>query len=128
MQAKWEHDDLLLETSADLTEQSPADLGTSPANTHDTHDTHDTRHTRHGKETAWLFCTSWFDQPTNVVCCLLAFPADAYEEDMRHAFSLYQTACHLFFRVRTTSTPHDTHGTHAHTHVHGVCAGLPMCK
>lgn len=49
-QAKWEHDDLLLEASADLTEQSPADL-------------------------------------------------DAYEEDMRHAFSLYQTACHLFFRA-----------------------------
>ncbi|ELR16018.1 protein kinase domain containing protein [Acanthamoeba castellanii str. Neff] len=48
--AKWEHDDLLLEASADLTEQSPADL-------------------------------------------------DAYEEDMRHAFSLYQTACHLFFRA-----------------------------
>jgi hypothetical protein len=28
-QAKWEHDDLLLEASADLTEQSQADLGTS---------------------------------------------------------------------------------------------------
>ncbi len=35
MQAKWEHDDLLLEASADLTKQSPADLGTSPDSTHD---------------------------------------------------------------------------------------------